>query len=80
MNPEGAKDLGEDALLLTGFGADLYEKSVVATGMHSCLSVMKKLAKGHRLDLAHSWPRVPTQVIWAAWSWSLVAAWGGGGG
>lgn len=37
MNSEGAKDLREDALPLTGFGADLYEKSVAATGMHSLL-------------------------------------------
>lgn len=37
MNSEGAKDLGEDALPLTGFGADLFENSVAGAGMHSLL-------------------------------------------
>lgn len=37
MNSEGTKDLGEDALALTGFGSDLFERSVANTGMHSLL-------------------------------------------
>ena len=56
VSSEGTEDLGERALPLTGFGSDVFEEKVATTGINTCLSVMQKGHKGHKLELAHRWP------------------------